>query len=91
MITEKTLRALSIIHDHEITSPRQFALFMWPDASGWRRHGKCGHGITRGTGMNLAGGAYLGKLTKWGLVSRLGGLYQLTEKGCDVASIRDDV
>ena len=80
-MTETMVEALRIIRDHEIDSPRQFALFMWPDAAGWNRLGKCGQGTTRGGGMNLAGGAYLGKLKKRGLIYRYQERFYLTDEG----------
>ena len=66
MVTETTKRALEIIRDHHITMPHQFARFMWPDNPAWSRTTKAG---VRGGGMNLAGGGYLGKLRKWGLIT----------------------
>ena len=70
MITETTKRALEIIRNHRITMPRQFAEFMWPDNPAWKHHTKCGpSGTAHGGGMNLAGGAYLGKLRKRGLIT----------------------
>ena len=80
MITETTRRALEIIRSHRITAPRQFARFMWPDNPGWSRTTRAG---VRGGGMALAGGGYLGKLRKRGLIT--GGYNDipiaLTEKG----------
>lgn len=70
MATEAQIRALRIISDHNIERPSQFARLMWPDAQGWHIPGKCGHGSSSGVGMRLAGGAYLGKLCKAGLVRR---------------------
>ena len=70
MITESQRKALEIIKHHPGIAPREFAAFMWPDSDGHRRHTKCGHGVTRGGGMNLAGGGYLGKLTRKGLIYR---------------------
>lgn len=67
-ITPTTVRALCIIRDHEITMPRQFAQFMWPDSIEWNHSVKCGHGVHRGGGMYLAAGGYLGKLEKRGLI-----------------------
>lgn len=66
MITETTKRALEIIRNHRITAPRQFAEFMWPDSQGWSR---TTHAGVRGGGMSLAGGGYLGKLRKLGLIT----------------------
>ena len=61
-----------IIRDHDISMPSQFARFMWSDNLGWHRQGKAGNnGVAKGVGMRLAGGAYLGKLRKYGYVSVL--------------------
>ena len=49
-------------------SPRSFAKEMWPDSPRWKIPTKCGpYGCSRGGGMNLAGGGFLGKLSKRGL------------------------
>lgn len=67
-----TIKALKIIAENEITSASQFARFMWPDSPAWKRHGRCGpNGVTQGTGIQLAGGAYLGKLRQRKLISQL--------------------
>lgn len=69
MLTESQAKALNILKDHGPLSPRQFARLMWPDSPGWCRVSKCGpYGSTRGGGMNLAGGGYLGKLHRKGWV-----------------------
>lgn len=69
-LTDSQLRALRIIRDNRIEMPRQFARLMWPDSDGWKTMTKCGnYGATRGGGMNLAGGAYLGKLRQWGFIN----------------------
>ena len=69
MATETQLRALQIIRSNEIERPGHFARLMWPDAEAWQRPAKCGnHGVSKGGGMRMAGGAYLGKLQKAGLV-----------------------
>ena len=63
-------RALEIIRDRseEINFAKQFAKLMWPDSPAWNRPKKCGYGSHRGGGMYSAGGGYLGKLEKMGLV-----------------------
>jgi hypothetical protein len=84
MISEVTAKALRLIKDQNIISAKQFAGFMWPDSDGWTTHTNCGHGVTHGGGMNLAGGAYLGRLKKRGLVTGYGNLksrYYLTPQG----------
>ena len=70
MLTPTQRRALEILRDHAPLSPSVFAKWMWPDAEAWSHHTKCGHGTSHGGGMNLAGGAYLGKLRKRGWAER---------------------
>jgi hypothetical protein len=66
MVTPTQRKALNIIRDHPIDSPRQFARFMWPDSERWKNHTKAGpNGVVRGGGMSLAGGGYLGRLCKF--------------------------
>jgi len=88
-VTPARLRALTIVRDYGPIRPREFARKMWPDSPRWKSHTKCGnHGVSRGGGMSLAGGGFLGKLYRDGLVNRkyndtfrsLGGYY-LTDKG----------
>jgi len=85
MISDSTARALLLIRNHKIDSPRQFARFMWPDSDGWKRHSKAGpNGVSRGGGMNLAAGGYLGKLERRRLIRRSITVvlpYRLTEEG----------
>lgn len=91
-MTETQRKALTIIRDNNITMPRQFGQLLWPDNPGWKRRGKAGpKGVAKGTGMNLASGAYLGKLRKAGLIgwhyTAFGELkYFLTEKGKELLS-----
>ena len=68
-----TQRALRIIRDHsDLQSPAEFARLMWPDAPGWRVSVRCGpNGSTRGRQMVSAGGAYLSKLRRAGLINWL--------------------
>ncbi len=69
MLSDPQIRALEIIKEHGPVTPHQFALLMWPDSAGWHRITKCGpKEATHGGGMSLAGGGYLGKLRKKGLV-----------------------
>lgn len=69
-LTPSQFRALKIIRDNRIEMPRQFARLMWPDSDGWDRYTKCGpYGVTRGGGMSIAGGGYLGKLCSGGLIN----------------------
>ncbi len=85
MISDSTARALLLIRNHGIDSPRQFARFMWPDSDGWKRRSRAGpKGVSRGGGMNLAAGGYLGKLERRKLISRSVTVrlpYRLTEEG----------
>lgn len=64
-LTDSQARALAILESGEIHYPSQFAHQMWPDAEGWQRSSRRGQ---RGSGMNLAGGSYLGKLRRAGLI-----------------------
>jgi len=61
-------RALLIIRDNDVRSPRDFARLMWPDSEGWKRVHKVGRGSSRGAAMSLAGGGFLGKLHQKGLI-----------------------
>lgn len=68
-ITPITLKALAIIDEHGPIKPREFARFMWPDSPGWQRASPCGpKGTTHGGGMWKAGGSYMWKLYRAGLV-----------------------
>lgn len=64
----RTAIALKVINENDVYSPRRFAELFWPNHEGWHRHGRIGRGTTHGVGMMLAGGAFLGKLQKQGLV-----------------------
>lgn len=87
MPTPAQIKALQIIEAHTIRSPTQFARLMWPDAEAWSNTSKCGpHGSSRGGGMRMAGGAYLGKLRKAKLIDWWYGrgterTFSLTEMG----------
>ena len=63
-------RALEILRQHPGISARGFAEQMWPNAEGWHHVCKVGRGATYGAGMWRAGGGYLGRLIKQGLVRR---------------------
>ena len=67
-LTTKQKQALEIIRAHPGIKPREFARFMWPASLSWSTHTKAGRGVTRGGGMNLAAGGYLGKLARAGLI-----------------------
>jgi len=70
-MTPARARALAIIREHGPITPRPFARKMWPDSPKWEAHTPCGpKGVSKGGGMNLAGGAFLGKLARDGLISR---------------------
>ena len=80
-----TIRALIIIRDHPITAAKQFAYFMWPDSPGWARDKNNGNNRSvKGGAMAPAGGRFLAKLEKRGLI-RVSfiqdGLYVLTDLG----------
>ena len=79
-------KALEIIRDNEIHSPRQFAKLMWADSDGWKRIHKCGNGASFGAMMPMAGGGLLGKLRARGLIRTpwiddWNDYYRLTEEG----------
>lgn len=81
---DKTVKALAIIRDVCVESPRQFARLMWPDSEAWshsQRVGRNLNGSQRGAGMSKCGGSFLGKLRKAGLVAQLDHRYILTQKG----------
>jgi hypothetical protein len=64
-LTKSQHKALKIIKNHGPIRPREFAKLMWPDSDCWSNRTNCGpKGVTKGGGMNLAGGGYLGKLRK---------------------------
>ena len=69
-LTYSQYQALRILRDQGgdgTILPREFAQAMWPDSPGWQRICKAGnYGVTVGGGMNLAGGAYLGRLRQKG-------------------------
>jgi hypothetical protein len=71
VLTDTQRRALAILDSMGPLRPREFGRLLWPGARGWARVGKCGtYGSTRGVGMCLASGAYLGKLRARGWVKR---------------------
>lgn len=72
-------RALEILKYNMIEAPAQFARLMWPDSPAWKNHTKKGRGTTRGGGMAVAAGCYLGKLRRAGYVSNIG--FILTTEG----------
>jgi hypothetical protein len=82
----RTAEALHIIATHTITAPKQFARFMWPDSDGWRSstgHGRSGS--IKGGGMSMAGGSYLGKLRRRGLIGQhANDRFYLTSAGYEV-------
>lgn len=89
-VTITLVKALWIIAHKNVEMPSQFAMLMWPDAEAWSRHTKCGYGTTRGGGIKMAGGAYLGKLWKRGLIRQAGihGQYYLTDEGLRALQIK---
>ena len=86
-ITPSTRKALAILQDHGALRPREFAQWMWPGSPKWQVHYKCGaNGSHAGMAMYQAGGAYLGKLRKAGLVADgwWPQPYRITERGKQV-------
>lgn len=63
-----TIKALEIIRDNEIETPRDFAHLMWVDSPCWSRVYNTGYGATRGKGMWLTAGSFLAKLRNRGLI-----------------------
>ncbi len=68
-LTDSQRKALLILRDHRVRGGRDLAERLWPDSPGWRKVCKCGahNASTMGGGMNISGGAYLGKLRALGL------------------------
>lgn len=85
VLTKAQAKSLQIIRDNDVQYASQFADLYFPkDYIGFRRMTKCGYGSTRGGGMNLWAGGWLGKLRKKGLVSGIGGgvnTFRLTAQG----------
>jgi len=67
-LTESQIKALTIIRDMRPISSGLFAELMWPDSTMHRKHSKSGRGTQIGKAAWLAGGSYLGRLRKNGLV-----------------------
>ncbi len=87
-MTNKTIRALQLIRGGQFRAPAEFARAMWPDSDGFKRHYKCGRGSSTGTMMAMAGGGFLGKLRKRGLIHEpvsyhrhVSGTFTLTAEG----------
>lgn len=67
-MTKKTYKALCLVKKAKRVSAKQFALLMWPDSKMHTKVSNQGNGSCRGKAAWLAGGAYLRKLEKKGLV-----------------------
>jgi hypothetical protein len=65
-LTETQRKALLVIAANDITTPKQFALLMWPDSHAWRASN------SQKRGFAMSGGAYLAKLRKRGLITGTG-------------------
>ncbi|MBA7654002.1 hypothetical protein ES703_61869 [subsurface metagenome] len=77
-------KALLIIKEKEVKYSRDFAKLMWPDSPCWQKVYNVGSGATRGVGMWLAGGSFLGKLYQKGYIHQFyGERIRLTSKGED--------
>lgn len=96
-VTEAALRALEIVHRRPGIRPAEFAKEMWPASESWARYSDVGqNGVVSGIGIVRAGGAYLGKLKRQGLVRErtrrvlriragatvLGDGWEITAAGC---------
>ena len=69
MLSPKRRRALEILRDCGPISPAQFAEYMWPESPCWTHIHKCGNkGASQGVMMAMAGGGFLGKLRRDGLI-----------------------
>ena len=77
-MTLAQIKALTLIRDIEIESPKQFARLMWPDSVSWTKYSNSGG---RGTGIRRAGGVFLSRLEKQGFVWRGPYCYRLTTVG----------
>lgn len=69
VLTDNQVRALKILlKSPDPVYPALFARKMWPDSEGHQRSHKVGRkGASRGAGMAIAAGGYLGKLRAAGL------------------------
>lgn len=84
-LSESLKKALMIIRDRKPERPGEFAFLMWADSPKWQNRTKAGkNGVSKGGGMNLAAGGYLGKLKSQGLIiiliGKFGNEYRLTPK-----------
>lgn len=84
-LSEPLKKALTIIRDRKPERPSDFAFLMWGDSPKWQNTTKAGkNGVSKGGGMNLAAGGYLGKLKSQGLIvisiGKFGNVYRLTPK-----------
>jgi len=68
LLTPKQKQALAIVQANPGIRPKRFAELMWPKSDCWERRYRCGNGSHKGGGMYQAGGGYLGRLRKLGLV-----------------------
>lgn len=68
-ISDKTIKALNIIKANPGIRPLRFAEIMWAGSDSWQKVGRIGRGVTRGVGLMLKGGGYLGKLKQEKLVN----------------------
>ena len=70
VLSLEAFRALHILAEGGGMRPREFSEVMWPDAPGHSRVCNVGNGAPRGVGRWRAGGCYLARLAKRGLVIR---------------------
>lgn len=82
-----TIKALHIIDAEPSITSGMFAERMWPDSPQWKVAWNVGHnGSVRGLGMPLAGGSFIGRLVKRGLIDKFFDrnqrrILRLTDKG----------
>jgi len=77
--SDPTIKSLQIISRSPGIKPSAFARQYFPkDHEGWERHGRAGRGSTRGQGLILWAGGWLGKLKQRELISQR---VRLTPKG----------
>jgi hypothetical protein len=90
-LTDKEKKAVLLLSSRPMRA-KQFARLFWPDSECWQNHTNCGRGVTRGGGMVIAAGGYLGKLKRkhprifrWLSLNETG--YALSDIGLEVQEL----